>query len=69
MTFQNDGIRSNKSQYSRGHDRIVFDVTAYISDSRLKKRKFGDPVISVKTPPPPSTNHVSPANRLTNQNI
>lgn len=40
MTFQIYGIRSNKSQYSRVHDRIVIDVTVYISDSRLKNRKF-----------------------------
>lgn len=40
MTFQNYGIRSNKSQYSRVHDRIVIDVTVYISNSRLKTANF-----------------------------
>lgn len=68
MTSQNYVIRSNKSQYSRVPDRIVIDVTVYISDSTLKNRKFRDPVICVETPPPPSTNHFSPANRVTNQN-
>lgn len=37
MTFQNYGIRSNKSQYSRVHDRIVIDVTAYIFKFQIKK--------------------------------
>lgn len=66
MTFQSYGIRSNKSQYSRIHGRIVIDVTVDMSSSILKKRKFGEPVISVKTAPPPSTNHFSPA-QVTNQ--